>query len=333
MIRSQVVPPVAGIVDAHAHLGRWLSRGAWAVADVGALVRLMDTWNVRTVINLDGRWDEELQANINRYDLAYPGRFVTFCHVDWSELASPTPGRSLRDSLERSADAGARGLKVWKDLGLRVRDGAGDLVLPDDGRLGPLWEAAADRGMPVAIHTGDPPAFFDVVDERNERLEELLDNPDWSYADPSFPSFERLIAALERLVAAHGRTTFIGVHVGGYAEDLAWVGRMLERYDNFYVDIGARLNELGRQPRAAQALMLGHPDRILFATDGIPPDHAMYETGLRFLTTADEAFPYSADDPPPSGRWNISGVDLPAHVLARVLSNNATRILNLKEMG
>ena len=124
------------------------------------------------------------------------------------------------------------------------------------------------------------------------------------------------MAALEAIVAAHPATTFIGVHAGCCAEDLAWVSQMLEQYPNFNIDIAARIAELGRQPRATRALIMNHPGRVLFGTDEIPPKRSTYEIYFRFLETADECFPYSPDNPPGSGRWPISGLDLPADVLA-----------------
>src|SRR3954453_7184212 len=145
-------------IDAHNHLGRWLSDwvradGDWVVQDVGALLALMDETGVEAIVNLDGRWGEELGANLDRYDRAHPGRFFTFCHVDWGDLDGAA------DSLAASRAAGARGLKVWKDLGLGVTDERGEFVLPDDPRLGDLWSAAGELGMPVLIHTADPVAF------------------------------------------------------------------------------------------------------------------------------------------------------------------------------
>ncbi|GAA4304817.1 hypothetical protein GCM10023178_72680 [Actinomadura luteofluorescens] len=218
----------------------------------------------------------------------------------------------------------------WKDLGLNVRDGGGRLVLPDDPRLAELWEAAADLGVPVAIHTADPIAFFDPVDERNERYEQLLAHPDWSFADRErFPSFERLMDALEAVVAAHPRTVFVAVHAGCQAEDLGRVGRMLGAYPNLHVDIAARIAELGRQPRATRALILRFPGRVLFGTDEFPPDADTYATHFRFLETLDEHFPHSAEDPPLMGRWRISGLGLPGHVLASVYADNAARLLGI----
>ncbi|MGV9383786.1 amidohydrolase family protein [Nonomuraea sp. NPDC003707] len=316
-------------VDAHTHLGRWLTEGRWAAPDVPALIGLMDSVGLSAMVNLDGRWGAELEANLDRYDRRHPGRFATYCHVDWTALTGPAPGEQLAASLARSVSAGARGLKVWKDLGLSVRDGDGALVLPDDRRLAPLWEQAAELSVPVAIHVADPVAFFEPVDEHNERLEELLAHPDWSFAAPCHPRFPRLMAALEALVAAHPRTIFIGLHAGCNAEDLAWVSRMLDSHPNFHIDIAARISELGRQPRRTRALVLRHPGRILFGTDQVIQRRATYEIYFRFLETAHEYFPYSVLEPPPQGRWCISALDLPAEILAGVYSGNARRLLGI----
>jgi predicted TIM-barrel fold metal-dependent hydrolase len=284
-------------------------------------------------VNLDGRWGEDLEANLDRYDRAHPGRFATCCHLDWdAAVASGDLGGYAAASLRESAGAGAKGVKVWKDLGLHIRDERGELILPDDPRLQPLWEACAEEGIPVFIHAADPVAFFDPIDERNERYEQLLDNPDWSFADAErFPRFERLMEALEALVASNPATAIIGVHVGGYAENLGWVGRMLDRYPNYHVDIAARVAELGRQPRAAHELILGHPDRVLFWIDESPNEREDYAIYFRFLETEDEHFPHSNKDVPEMGRWAISGIGLPDGVLRQVYAENALRIIDRLE--
>jgi predicted TIM-barrel fold metal-dependent hydrolase len=316
-------------VDAHNHLGRWLSEvGGWVVEDVDALLGVLEASNVDAVVNLDGRWGDELEDNLDRFDRAYPGRFATFCHLDWAELSSPGWPDRLVASLRRSAASGAAGLKVWKDLGLRVRDETGALVLPDDSRLADVWAAAGELGLPIWIHTADPIAFFEPLDETNERLEELLVNPDWSFADRDrFPAFDRLLDALEAVVGSHPRTTFVGVHFGNAAEDLARVERMLERNAGYHVDIAARIAELGRRPRATKRLIERFPDRVLFGTDAFPPDPEAYAISFRFLETDDEAFPYDAEEIPTQGRWTISGLGLSDEVLEQVYARNARRLL------
>jgi predicted TIM-barrel fold metal-dependent hydrolase len=314
-------------VDAHNHLGRWLTDD-WAAPDVEALLATMDACNVAAIVNLDGMWGEELEANLERYDRAHPGRFLTFAHLDWRETAEPGFGERMAASLRDSVARGAGGLKVWKHLGLVFRDDRGALLMPDDPRLDPVWATAAELGVPVTIHVADPLAFFEPLDERNERVEELLAHPDWWFGDRDrFPPVGRLLDALESLVARHPGTTFIGAHVACCAEDLAWVARMLATYPNLHADIAARIAELGRQPRAARALIERHPTRVLFGTDLFPPTPEMYAIHLRFLETLDEHFPYDTEDPPPQGRWAISGLGLPSAILADVYEGNARRLI------
>jgi predicted TIM-barrel fold metal-dependent hydrolase len=315
-------------VDVHAHLGRWLT-GSWSAPDVGALLEMMDACGVTSVVNLDGMWGDELEANLDRYDRAHAGRFATFARWDPSLFQTGAGfGERLGALVRDAATRGARGLKVWKDLGLHLCDAGGELIMPDDARLDPVWDACADVRIPVLIHTGDPLAFFDPLGPSNERLEELLEHPDWWFGDRSrFPTFERLADAFEGLVARRSDVTFIGAHVAGCAEDLARVGGLLDDHANLHVDIAARISELGRAPRAARALILRHPGRFLFGTDGTPPDAGECAISFRFLETADEHFAYSPDEVPPQGRWAISGLELPAGVLEAVYGENARRLI------
>jgi predicted TIM-barrel fold metal-dependent hydrolase len=319
-------------IDFHTHLGRWLSsKGEWMQPDVGFVVNLMDSCNVASLVNLDGRWGLELEENLERYDWAHPGRFFTFCHLDWRLLNQPDGPDRLVDSLRNSVAAGARGLKIWKDLGMTV-EVRGRRILPDDPMLSPVWEEAGALGIPVLIHVGDPLAFFQPVGRHNERLEELLRYPSSSRQRGGLQEFHGLIDSLEHTVASHPRTTIIGAH-GFYPENLARVSEMFDCYPNFHIDVAWVAAQLGRQPRAAQALLMKHPDRVLFGTDVFPTRAGIYHAYFRLFETADEAFSYTDDPVPGSGRWPIYGLDLPHSVLEQVYRDNACRLLGLPSSG
>lgn len=318
-------------VDIHNHLGRWLSDGGWMIADVPALVATMDAHNVETIVNLDGMWGEELDANLDRYDRAHPGRFVTFCQLDWPLLAEAEGVERLIASLEDSAARGARGVKVWKNLGLTVRDATGVLVSPDDERVARVLGRAGELGLPVLIHVADPIAFFEPVDEKNERLDELLEEKDWWFGDAErHPTFDRLLDALATLVLATPGTRYIGAHAGCAAEDLDRVETLLAAAPNFAIDIAGRMAELGRQPRRFRELISRFPDRVLFGTDIYPITSEQYELHFRFLESNDEAFAYAPDaDIPPQGRWTVSALHLPDEHLEAIYRGNARRIVAL----
>jgi predicted TIM-barrel fold metal-dependent hydrolase len=208
-------------------------------------------------------------------------------------------------------------------------------VTVDDDRLAPMWRVAAELRLPVVIHIADPIAFFDPIDERNERTEELALHPDWHFwppmespDGPGFQGFDQLMAAFDRLLGRHPDVTFVGCHVGCASEDLGLVSQLLERHPNLYVDIAARIGELGRQPYSARSFMLRWSDRVLFGTDEAV-DPAVCRIYYRFLETFDESFDYSPQAVPPQGRWRIHGLGLPDDVLRRVYNENARRVLGL----
>lgn len=317
-------------IDFHAHLGRWLSTsGDWIEPDVARLLEDMEALNVTSIVNLDGRWGGELEDNLDRYDRAHPGRFHTFCHLDWRLLDHPGGADKVVVTLQRSLSTGAKGVKVWKDLGLGVRAQGRD-ILPDDPMLYDVWEAVADAGVPVLIHVADPVAFFLPADRHNERLEEMRRHPNGARHEGGVAKFLQLIDALERLVATHPRTTFVCAH-GLYAENLGRVGQLLGRYPNLHIDISAATESLGRQPRASRRLFIEHADQVLFGTDIFPIRRRSHRIFFRLLETDDEAFDYSDETIPRCGRWQIYGLDLPRSVLMKVYRSNAQRLLRLAE--
>jgi predicted TIM-barrel fold metal-dependent hydrolase len=303
---------------------------------VSDLVAVLDESGVRSVVDLDGRWGDRLRAQIARFQEPYPDRFAVFSGVDYDNFATdPNFGETEAKRLRESAEIGARGLKVWKTLGLRLRDGQGKLIPVDDPRLDPLWATAGELGLPVLIHVADPVAFFQPLDRFNERWEELLEHPDWHFyptrskgdvSHPDFPSFDEIMDQFESLIRRHPGTNFIGAHVGCYAENLGWVGRVMDACPNFYADISARIAELGRQPYTARDFFINHQDRILFGTDS-PPDPNVYRTYYRFLETKDEYFNYGQEVPPGAGRWQIYGLYLPDEVLKKVYFDNAKQLI------
>jgi predicted TIM-barrel fold metal-dependent hydrolase len=333
-----IARPTVPVVDAHNHLGAPFG-GEWPARSAAALAGVLDASGVEAMVDLDGGWGDHLRGELERWQEALPGRVAVFSGLDydmWSEdrAFGETEAGRLRDGIA----AGARGLKVWKLLGLRARDPDGRLVAVDDPRLDPLWAAAGDLGVPILIHVADPVAFFEPLDARNERWEELHAHPDWHFWPTrppgrpdldGFPPFDELIDGLEALVVRHPSTAFIGAHVGCAAEDLARVSTILERAPNFHVDIGARIAELGRQPYTARAFIERWADRVVFGTD-MAPDPAWYAVYYRFLQTRDESFAYDADpdQPPSQGRWQIHGLGLPDDVLRKVYRENALRLIH-----
>lgn len=325
---TRIERPKFPVIDAHNHLAAPFG-GGWDKRPVAELIDILDAADVRVYVDLDGGWGEPiLNSHLDYFKAAAPERFRIFGGVHWEQWSvhGDRFGEWAAERLRVQAARGAQGLKIWKPFGLHVRDQHGQLVRVNDARLDAIWETAAELGLPVLIHVADPAAFFEPLDANNERWEELHAHPDWQFPSPPFPSFISIMNDLAALVGAHPRTTFIGAHVGCYAESLAWVGQLLDTCPNFFIDFSARIGELGRQPYSARRFFLKYADRILFGIDA-GPSLEQYRLYYRFLETDDEYFNYGTTPIPSQGRWSIYGLYLPDDVLQKVYFRNAERVV------
>jgi predicted TIM-barrel fold metal-dependent hydrolase len=338
------------VIDTHTHLsdttggekGVALGEEVTLLITAKDAVAAMDRLNIRAMVNLTGGHGAGLEKTLAAFDRAHPGRFFSCAEPSYELFREPNFPQLQADAIEKAAKAGARGLKVLKTLGLYLREHIteGALVKVDDPRFDPMWEACAAHHLPVFIHVADPEAFFTPVDRFNERYDELGFHPDWSFHGKDFPSFAAIMEARDRVYARHPKTQFHSLHVGHDAEDLAFVGASLDKFPNMTVELGARIGELGRQPRTARKLFDKYQDRILFGTDAVPrpagdqyPQQVfkdeMFQIYYRFLETEDDYFDYAPAKVPPQGRWRIYGLGLPEGVLKKVYLDNAVRLLRL----
>jgi predicted TIM-barrel fold metal-dependent hydrolase len=326
-------------IDVHTHL---------TPGTLAQLVPMMDAWGIDKVVDLSGGPPGEgLELHLEQASKAN-GRIVVFCSPDFRELLGGDGyGERMARQLEQAHALGAKGVKIFKSLGLNIPGPDGKPLPVDDPGLDAMFDKAGELGMPVAIHTGDPKAFWLPVDQKNERFKELSAHPRWSYFGKPVPTWEQLFAQFEHLVAKHPKTTFIGVHFGNDPEDPKRIGELLDKYPNLYVDTAARVPEIGRgDVEAVRALFLKHHDRILFGTDvavGETPEQLwlgsrgkeipgpedvklFYSSTFRFFETRDIGF---ASPTPIQGDWTVSGIGLPPEILAEIYSGNAKRLLGL----
>ncbi|MHC4632595.1 MAG: amidohydrolase family protein [Planctomycetota bacterium] len=320
--QSVVEKPAYAVVDVHNHLGG--GKDHLTPDRLNRYLAEMDAAGVRTVVNLDGGWGQELKETLSVLDEAYPERFLTFARLDFGGIDDDNWGQRQARQLEKGFQAGAKGLKISKRLGLEYRYQNGKLVPVDDPKLDPVWEMCARYNRPVVIHVADPAAFFTPLDRFNERWHELNAHPDWLFHGDQFPSRNEILMQRNRVITRHPKTTFICAHFANNPEDLTAVGTWLDSYSNMYVDVDARISELGRQPYTARKFFLKYQDRIMFGTD-TAPDRDAYRMYYRFLETDDEYFD-CAGGHHRQGFWMIYGLFLPKDVLEKIYHKNAERL-------
>jgi predicted TIM-barrel fold metal-dependent hydrolase len=320
-----VEKPRFPVIDIHNHLGG--GKLTLTAERVEKYLIEMNEAGVRSVVNLDGGWDERLTETLAALDVAHPGRFFTFALVNFAGIDDDDWTDREVARLEAGFAAGAKGLKIDKRLGLRWKYKDGKVMPVDDPKLDRIWATCGKHKKPVVIHVSDPAAFFTPLDRFNERWHELNDHSDWLFFGEQFPRREDILDQLHRVIGRHPETTFVNTHFGNNAEDLAAVGEQLDKYPNMVVDFDARISELGRAPYSTRRFFIKYQDRVLFGTDTTPRRDA-FRIYYRFLETDDEYFD-SAPSHHRQGFWMIYGIFLPDEVLEKIYFKNAERVLGL----
>ena len=298
---------------------------------VSKLVEGMDKLNMGLLVNLSGRgWgDNEAKSKATLYDQInltqknFPNRFAIFTNVDFSKMDEMDWTEKAVAKLENDVkNHGAKGLKIYKNLGLTVKDN-NKLVSVDDPRINPIWAKCGELGIPVIIHTADPAPFWQPVDSFNERWLELKTHKERKRETSKGDfSWEQLIEQQHNVFRKHPKTTFINAHMGWYPNNLAKLDSLMDVFPNMYVEIGAVIAELGRQPRAAKKFFEKRQDKVLFGKDSYVPDE--YETYFRVLESEDEYFPYHKKY---HAFWKMYGIGLSDAILKKVYYKNALKII------
>lgn len=291
--------------------------------DLGTLIKEMDKLNMGVMVNLSGQSGNSIIQSVKNIKDNYSRRFIVFANVSFEKVGETGWGENAAKQLEEDVKNGANGLKIYKSLGMSSKDISGKRIPVDDPRLDPVWRKAGELKIPVLIHTADPKSFWDPMDEKNERWLELATRPNRKRnGEADTVSWQQLIDEQHRMFRKHPNTTFINAHFGWYPNNLTKLSQLMDEMKNMYVEFGAIIAELGRQPKAAKLFFEKYQDRILFGKDSWVPEE--YATYFRVLETDDEYFPYHKKY---HAFWAMYGMGLSDNILKKIYYKNALRII------
>jgi len=326
------------------HPGRWTGprQAAFEKIDVHThyfaprsyLVPMLERWHVRAVI-LNYTMGEPDSLVRRRWEgvlaLAHgvPDRFLVATTFDPTAIDRPDFAARTLAQLRNDVAGGAVMLKVWKDVGLVVRDRSGRYVQIDDPRLQPIWDFLAARHIPVLVHSADPRDGWRPPDSTSPNYRYFSTHPAYyPYLHPEMPRWETVIAARDRWLARNPDLIVIGAHFGSMADDLDGLSRCLDSFPNFNVDVAARLADIRRLPVArVRRFFLDYQDRILFGTDNttlgseanVTPAALQHEHRTVGAGYAEW------------WRFTSRTLRLPSPVLTKFYAGNARRLLHLPE--
>ena len=250
--------------------------------------------------------------------------FEIWCGFDYSGYDQPGFGPAAVAELERCYQVGARGVGELGDKGKGLfycKPPALGMHSNDD-RMASLFRKCGELNMPVNIHVAEPIWMYVPMDSTNDGLMNAFN---WRLDNrPGIVDHNGMMVILEETVKKYPGTTIIACHLANCSYDLSIVGSMLDKFANFYIDIGARFGEFSPTPRTTGAFFEKYQDRILYGTDmGFSPE--MYRTTFRILESSDEHF-YAHDQF--SYHWPLYGLDLDEVILEKIYRLNALRITN-----
>jgi predicted TIM-barrel fold metal-dependent hydrolase len=246
--------------------------------------------------------------------------------------------------VQQCVTAGARGIKIWKNIGMTLKDADGNYVMADNPVFDPVYAWLEKEGLPLAAHLGEPRNCWLPYEEitMGNDLNYYTKHPEYHmYQHPEAPSYEAQIAARDHILAKHPRLMFVGAHIGSLEWNLDEVARRFERYPNFHVDLSARIGHVQFQTQQNRQkvydFFVKYQDRILYGSDDGPSDgnaqqveahnRALHDTWRRqwlFLATGEtiSADKFNTPDPPQT----IEGLRLPKSVIDKLFLKNFKRI-------
>jgi predicted TIM-barrel fold metal-dependent hydrolase len=314
-------------IDVHAHYR----------ADNPELIAALQTWNARavlvTVTGTDKKIDEKWRDH-RALAAAHPERFALVATFDPARFNDADFAPKVIEKLRGDIAAGAKAVKVWKDIGMEVKDASGKYIQIDDPKFQPIWDFLVSQNIPVMAHIGEPLAAWRPLSDSSPHFWYYSNNPQYhAYAHPEIPRHEEIIAARDRWIARNPKLTIVAMHLASLEYDVAEVAKRLDAYPNLYVETAARINDLAMQPSPrVREFFLKYQDRVMWGTDF--GEGSVSRTGLesafdqhwRYYGTADTVTLGNAR------AWHrtVSGLALPRPVLEKFAHLNAERVLKLR---
>jgi len=273
----------------------------------------------------------------------YPGRVFygpTF-FFDTAGWGTSDWSNKIISQLDKDLSGGAITVKIWKNIGMTVRDRSGRFIMADDPGLDPVIAFIKSKGLPVTGHLGEPRNCWLPLDEMTVTSDSnyFARNPQYHmFLHPEYPSYEDQINARDNLLRKNPDLKFIGCHLGSLEWNVDSLARRLDEFPNMAVDMSARVCHLqfqsARDRNKVRDFCVKYQDRLLYGTDVGYTDSSdpgrfaenMHETWLddwKYFVTDDEMTSEKF-------RGTFRGLKLPAGVIDKIYSENAIKWYNLK---
>jgi len=304
-------------IDMHTHV---YARNDQAIEQ---WIKAMDACGIKKSIVFTGATGARFDSIYNMY-AKYGNRFELWCGFDYNGYDKPGYGPEAVKELERCVKKGAKGAGeiMFKGKGVPPNTLGRTMMLPDDPRVGLLFDKCAELGIPVNIHISEDKWMYEKIDSTNDGL---MNAATWQVKrEYGSKSHEEMLDLFEKTLKNHPKTTFVAAHLVNCCADLTVLGNFFDKYPNLFADISARYGEIAPIPKFVREFIEKYQDRIVYGTD-MTFSEKVYRVTFRILESADEHF-YETDLF--GYHWPLYGLALSDKALKKLYQDNALKILN-----
>jgi hypothetical protein len=255
---------------------------------------------------------------------------------DTTDFGSMDWNMNVMTDIHNGMVGGAVTLKIWKNLGMTVRDREGKFIMIDDSRLDVLFRYLEHEKVTITGHLGEPRNCWLPLDEMtvNSDSSYFARNPQYHmYLHPEYPSYEEQIKARDNFLKKNPGITFIGCHLGSLEWNVDSLASRLDRFSNMAVDISARTCHLqyqsSKERERVRKFIIKYQDRLLYGTDeGYSGSNNPEEFKKKIHDTWTNDWNYFATDMEMTSEkfdGNFTGLKLPKEVVDKLYSRNAIK--------
>jgi len=248
--------------------------------------------------------------------------------------------------IAKCMQAGASGIKIWKNIGMVLKDSNGHYVMVDNPAFDPIFNYMEANNIPVTAHLGEPrdcwlPENQMTVD--NDKRYYTRHPQYYMYLQPESPSYEDQINARDNLLKKHPKLILTGAHLASLEWNVDELAKHFDQYPNLYADLAARIGHLQYQSLSdrerVRNFLIKYQDRILYATDASvnvrDTDYSRITSGLRarwrdhwaYLATDSSVVVHDL------GNKEVKGLQLPCEVIDKIYCKNAAHFFAPKVLG
>lgn len=247
---------------------------------------------------------------------------------DARKFEQPDFAETAVGGLNENFQQGAIAVKIWKNVGMGIRSKSGAYLMPDNAALFPIYEAIQKQGKTLVAHLAEPDGAWLPLNSQNPELAYYSNHREWyQYGRSGAPAKEAILQARDRVLARFPKLRVVGAHLGSNESDLRALGKRLDTYPNFAVDMAARIRYLAAGDRSTvQEFLRRYQDRITYGTDFVWRGQSEQQAWQSVERAHDRDWNFfSGSGAMNYGRHATQGLALPDTILRRIFYQNPVR--------